>query len=360
MGDGLSIMAAELIFRADLKLAKSTLEAIDAATLRQADDGLRPHLGASLIGKPCARALWYSFRWSTAPKHEPRILRLFLRGHREEDHLADLLRAAGVQVMQVDPATGRQFQFGSGHFGGSMDGACVGLPEAPKTWHALEFKTHSAKSFKELTAKGVKEAKPEHWSQMQCYMAWAGLTRALYVAVCKDDDRLHLERIDAEPAEAKRLFERADFIVNTPTPPERLSDDPSYYLCKWCEHADLCHGQAAPLPTCRSCCHSTPEPGGIWTCARQQGRTLPVPEQKTGCQAHRYIPALLSNWATPVDASDADNWIKYQLKAGGEFVNGQPPEGYSSEELNAMEQKEMLNDELVKQLRADFGGRVVA
>ena len=31
--------------------------------------------------------------------------------------------------------------------------------------------------------KGVKEAKPEHWAQMQCYMNWAGLERALYIAV---------------------------------------------------------------------------------------------------------------------------------------------------------------------------------
>lgn len=38
---------AALNFRADLKLATKTLAAIDAATLRQADDGLRPHLGAS-------------------------------------------------------------------------------------------------------------------------------------------------------------------------------------------------------------------------------------------------------------------------------------------------------------------------
>ncbi len=347
-------------FRADIKLATATLEAIDAATLRQAEDGLRPHLGASLIGRPCARALWYSFRWTTPQQHEPRILRLFLRGHREEDHLADLLRAAGIKVMQVDPTTGRQFTFDSGHFGGSMDGACVGLPDAPKTWHALEFKTHSAKSFNDLSAKGVKAAKSEHWAQMQCYMAWAGLTRALYVGVCKDDDRLHLERIDADPAEAKRLFERADFIVNTPTPPERLSDDPSWYQCKWCEHRDLCHGTAAPLPTCRSCCHSTPEPGGTWTCARQQGRVIPVAEQKAGCQAHRIIPALLSNWAEPIDANDADNWIKYRMKAGGEFVNGQPPEGYTSEELNTMEHKTMLNDELVNQLRANWGGKVVA
>lgn len=348
------------IFRADIKLADKTLQAIDAATLRSAEDGLRPHLGASLIGRPCSRALWYSFRWCTPQQHEPRILRLFLRGHREEDHLAALLRSAGVNVMQTNPQTGRQFSFGNGHFGGSMDGACVGLPDAPKTWHALEFKTHSAKSFNNLAAKGVQAAKPEHWAQMQCYMAWAGLERALYVAVCKDDDRLHLERIDADKDAARLLMEKAQRIIDAPTPPERMSDDPAWYECKWCEHRDLCHGTAAPLPTCRSCSHSTPEPGGTWTCARHQGTTLSVPEQKQGCQAHRVIPVLLSNWAEPVDASEVDNWIKYRLKAHeGEFTNGHPPEGFTSEELHRMEHKIMLTNEQLNQLRADFGGRVV-
>ena len=31
----------------------------------------------------------------------------------------------------------------------------IGLKEAPKTWHVAEFKTHSAKSFRDLVAKGV-------------------------------------------------------------------------------------------------------------------------------------------------------------------------------------------------------------
>jgi len=42
---------AALAFRADIKLATATLDAIDAAMLKAADDGLRQHLGASLIGK---------------------------------------------------------------------------------------------------------------------------------------------------------------------------------------------------------------------------------------------------------------------------------------------------------------------
>ena len=46
----------------------------------------------------------------------------------------------------------------------------LGLLEAPKTWHVAEFKTHSAKSFAELVAKGVVLAKPQHAAQMQVYM----------------------------------------------------------------------------------------------------------------------------------------------------------------------------------------------
>lgn len=354
-------MADNITFRADLKLATATMEAIDAACVRDADNGMRPHLGASLIGRSCDRALWYTFRWATAAQHAPRILRLFARGHREEDNLSALLRKAGVTVLQTDPATGQQFRFGSGHFSGSMDGACVGVPDAPKTWHVLEFKTASAKAFNELAKKGVHAAKPEHWAQMQCYMAWTGMTRALYMAVCKDDDRLHLERIDADPEAAKRLMDRAERIINSASPPDGVSDDPAWYECKWCEHRDLCHGTATAQPTCRTCTHSTPEPSGLWTCARHSHKTLNVAEQQAGCTAHRYIPILLKNWATPVDACEVDNWVKYSTSSG-EFVNGTPPQGLGSDEIHAAQDKQALAvvaNEL-QQLRQDFGAKVVA
>src|SRR5574343_324885 len=168
---------------------------------------------------------------------------------------------------------------------------------------------------------------------MQCYMNWAGLERAVYVAVCKDDDRLHLERIDADKEAARGLMERAQRIIEAPTPPEGISTDASCFGCKFCEHAGVCHGTAAPLPTCRSCSHATPEMdgAGTWTCARHSGKTLSVAEQKAGCQAHRYIPILLKNIAEPVDASEQDNWVKYRLKAdGAEFTNGTPPAGFES------------------------------
>ena len=67
------------------------------------------------------------------------------------------LRATGATVLEVDPETGRQWRVEAhgGHFGGSLDAVAIGLREAPKTWHVVEFKTHSAKSFRDLVAKGV-------------------------------------------------------------------------------------------------------------------------------------------------------------------------------------------------------------
>ena len=66
-----------------------------------------------------------------------------------------------------------------------------------------------AKSFRELVAKGVAEAKPQHQAQMQIYMHLTGLTRAMYVAVCKDTDDLHVERVRADADAAERLLAKA-------------------------------------------------------------------------------------------------------------------------------------------------------
>src|SRR5512147_3316694 len=167
-----------------------TLDAIYAAYVVEADDGFRDHLGASTIGKDCERALWYDFRWVTRRAFSGRMLRLFDTGKREEDRLVRDLRRTGATVLDADPETGRQWQVTAlgGHFGGSLDAVAIGLLEAPKTWHVVEFKTHSAKSFATLKKDGVEREKPRHWAQMQVYMHLTGITRALYVAVCKDTD----------------------------------------------------------------------------------------------------------------------------------------------------------------------------
>ena len=146
------------------------------------------------------------------------MLRLFETGKREEDRLVRDLRRTGATVLDTDPETGRQWQVTAlgGHFGGSLDAVAIGLLEAPKTWHVVEFKTHSAKSFATLKKDGVERAKPRHWAQMQVYMHLAGITRAMYVAVCKDTDEIHIERIHADRGEGERLVARASRVINAP------------------------------------------------------------------------------------------------------------------------------------------------
>lgn len=108
-----------------------TRDAIFAAYEADRDDGFRPHLGASQIGKPCERALWYDFRWVTRSGFQGRILRLFETGQLEEARLVRNLRRIGATVLEVDPETGRQWRVEAhgGHFGGSLDAVALGLIE---------------------------------------------------------------------------------------------------------------------------------------------------------------------------------------------------------------------------------------
>ena len=86
-------------------LSSPTRDAIFAAYEAQASSGFRAHLGASLIGKDCERALWFDFRWTTVHRHPGRLLRLFETGQLEEARLVRNLRSIGATVLEVDPET---------------------------------------------------------------------------------------------------------------------------------------------------------------------------------------------------------------------------------------------------------------
>jgi hypothetical protein len=298
-----------------------TVAAIYGAYEAAADAGWRTHLGASLIGGECERALWYSFRWATRARHTGRLLRLFETGNLAEARFVADLRRIGVTVLDLDPATGRQWTLrdASGHFGGSMDAVAIGFPEAPKAWHVCEFKTHGAKSFARLKAEGVAASKPTHWAQMQAYMQLAGIERAFYLAVCKDTDELYQERVRHDPAAALRILAKAGRVVGAARPPARISEDPAWWQCRLCEHAAVCHEGAAVERHCRSCLHASPVEAGAWRCARH-GVPLSRRDQEAGCAAHLYVPDLVRG--EQLDAGE--DWVSYRLPDGSEWRDGVP------------------------------------
>lgn len=263
---------------------------------REGEEPFRTHMGASLIGGKCPKAIWYGFHWVTRPKFSGRILRLFNRGHLEEARFIAMFLMIGCQVFQQDQ-NGKQFRIShaDGHFGGSGDGVVIGLPELnPGQPCLLEFKTHSEKSFLKLQKEGVREAKPEHFVQMQVYMRKMGIAIALYGAVNKNTDEIHLEYIKCEPEVGDQYLARGEKLVWMKKPPEGISKSPGYFECRFCDHRPVCQLGAEPDLNCRTCHYATPVPGGTWSCgyteAQRPGSGLihiEKAQQFTGCTNYK-------------------------------------------------------------------------
>lgn len=301
-----------------------TVEAIYAAYEADQDGGHRPHLGASGIGKKCSRDIWMDWRWVSRVRFPGRVLRLFDTGNHAEARFVADLRRIGVTVHDVDPATGEQIvvrDTETGHFGGSMDGVAVGFLEAPKAWHVCEFKTHSAKSFADLKKNGVMVSKPQHYAQMQSYMHLEGIDRAFYLAVNKDTDELHGERIRYDAAFGARMVAKAAAIVRSKQPPPRITEDPSWFECRFCDHHPVCHMGKLPEHNCRTCLHSTPTDGGEWVCERK-GKHISTEEQRQGCYEHLIIPGMIHG--EQIDSAQDGTWVEYRMKDGTTWRDGIP------------------------------------
>jgi hypothetical protein len=323
----------------------------------------RGYLGASIIGHPCERYLWYCFRQCCNDDISGRIYRLFETGNLEEARFAKDLWSIGCEVHDTDEQ-GEQFEVSAlgGHFSGHMDGCALGIPEAPKTWHVLEFKTHNAKSFKKLQKDKVEKSKPKHYAQMQVYMHLTGMKRALYLAVNKDTDELYSERIRYDKLFCECLMERAERIITSSEPPERAFNRADYYECNWCDAKAICWGTVSPEPalpiksfSCRQCCHATPCLGGniaLWNCrksAASSGRLKP-------CEHYLLLPGLFS-FAKPTDYGEDKEgcgWIEFTNEDGTKWKHGSTVGCYNTEELMVLP-ADKLSDEILTTAKDLFG-----
>ena len=314
-------------------------EAIDAYHEAKSDVA-RPHLGASILGHHCDRWIWLSFRWAVREKFPGRIRRLFRRGHKEENVITDDLRAIGLDLRHTGYDQ-KVVELG-GHMGGSVDGIIEsGVPGAEASRHIVEYKTHALKSFEDLLKTCVLDSKPMHWCQMQLYMHGLGIERALYVAVCKNDDRIYTERVRYDPASAEKLLDRGRRISTAERIPDPISTNPSWWKCKFCAAHSFCHERRLTQEVnCRTCAHSTPTDDGKWGCARWKVDHVEVEHQRTGCHAHvlhpDMVPWPIKDSGDPSEAvyeidgvdvrngeADAFTFASQELIAGGEACASQ-------------------------------------
>lgn len=269
---------------------------IDAYCQTTYNDGFRNHLGASLIGHDCNRYLWYTFRWVMASQHSGRAQRLFNRGHETEPRFIEWLRGIGFQVWDKDE-NGNQFRIAGvqGHFGGSLDS--IGLMPAEYRYNnyiLIEFKTHNEKSFAKFAgttktkAQSVKECKPQHYAQMCKYGEKMGFKYALYCAINKNNDDIYLELVELDWNWGAELERRAEYVITSQTPPPRLKEDPTYFVCQMCDFHPVCHSSGQYDKNCRSCINAVPVADAQWFC-QGYGQVIPPDVIKVGCQAWKPV-----------------------------------------------------------------------
>lgn len=242
----------------------------------------RTHLGISEIGETCWRKLYYKFHWVAFEEHSGRMLRLFNRGHREEERYVSYLQAIGCTVHRFDE-NGKQFRVSGvmGHYGGSCDGIVI-LPWYPDIPFLAEFKTHNTKSFVSYINDGLVKSKPKHYDQMCGYGFKMQIQYGLYFPENKNDDDIRVTPIKLDWQRGKELERKAEEIITAKEPPQRISDNPSFFECKYCAFVDICHHGVVPEKNCRSCRMSEAVEGANWYCHVHK-ENIPPEFIKRGC-----------------------------------------------------------------------------
>lgn len=256
----------------------------------------RTYLGMSSIGVECLRAQWYGWRWTTSKKIPARVNRIFTRGHLEESSIIMDLLNIGIKVFRRDGdeiinLTGEvgekqeEIEGFQGHSGGHPDGRLLGAIEAPKTEHLLEMKTMKNSKFQTLKEKGIRKAFPTYYDQCIMYMGKLKLKRALFVATNKDNQARKYIRVKFDKKRYEQLVNREEAIILSERPPTKKYKA-TCYLCGWCGHHQVCHLDAPPNKSCRTCEYVDLMPKGKWQCSKTK-KNLSPRKQFRGCDKYR-------------------------------------------------------------------------
>lgn len=237
----------------------------------------RPHLGGSVIGHQCRRYVVYAFRWAYQQQIEAKLNRIFRLGDMVEEVLVKELSNLGYVVK------GNQLKVGGyrEHASGSIDGMVVidGLN------YLFESKSMNHNNFLEIVRKGCEESKPQYYRQCQIYMGKLELIKTLFIVMDKNTSDLYIEIIDFDEDEFDMLIQKEEATIDAIHIDHfpRMSENPAWYMCKFCDARFVCHHEIQPEKNCRTCKHVEIHDKGQWACGHY-GEWLTTEQQIAGCK----------------------------------------------------------------------------
>jgi hypothetical protein len=209
----------------------------------------RNYLGASLIGEECERQLQFNFFHTPVDpgkELQGRILRIFDRGNNAEERMVQYIKMAGFNLRTVGQ-NGRQFEFSllGGKIKGHSDGVLVagpGVMNYPALW---ENKCLGSKYFKQIEKEKLKKYSSVYYGQVQTMMAYFELDEnpALFTALDADTQEIYAELVPFDSDTAQKTSDKAVRVIQACEAGEllpRLSDDPTFFKCRWCDWHDRC------------------------------------------------------------------------------------------------------------------------
>jgi hypothetical protein len=228
-----------------------TVKALRDVVKTNQDRKRRDYLGASAVGEPCSRKIWYEYHGYERPDFDTDTLWRFEDGHRTEDLIAERLRMVEGIELWTHREDGKQFGFSAlnGKFKGHVDGVIKGLIQAPKTAHLWECKAVGEKGFRDFKKmkslhgdkNTLKNWNEQYFAQAQIYMHYMNLDRH-YMTVSTPGGRdLDACRTEYNPEVSDQLIDKTYKILVAIEPPKRISEKPDFYRCRWCPFNEVCH-----------------------------------------------------------------------------------------------------------------------
>jgi hypothetical protein len=237
---------------------------IDEAYERDSEDQERLYIGASGIGNACSAAIAFGFRGFPETPPKPRTKRIFRDGRRIEWDVIKDLKKAKVNVLEVDPLTGKQWEHRTcGHIIGHADGLIEG---AKGSLSLLEIKSMNDARWKKCIKEGVKFSDRHYYDQVQLMMGMALLDDCHFLFYNKNTSDYGHEVISFSEFDYEALLVKAEAIMQGDV--QRIAETEDDWRCRGCFRFDACWCDELPKrKTMRSCANSVAEHDGSWSCA---------------------------------------------------------------------------------------------
>ncbi len=214
---------------------------ITKAIAESPQDAPRHYIGASSIGKACARAIWYGFVGAECTKPSPSLRTTFEIGKRLEGLVLDYMEAAGLLLIRATEEN--NYLYLEDKEVPIFQGHCDAILNDKGRCSIVEIKTANTASFSRFKKHGLRTWSPTYYAQLHAYLGMSGLERGVIIALDKNTSELHHEWVEYDDIFYHELKMRALAISVIGEPPEKINRNPIFLTCNQCQYRKICHAE---------------------------------------------------------------------------------------------------------------------